>query len=72
MPQLINARPIGSALFNPFVLFVVSRQSPSHGLTTPVDRLLRFHALTLICLFFTGDPLRVATVAPIDRHSGAH
>ena len=37
-PQLFNARPIGSALFNPLFYIVVRRQSPSHGLTTPVDR----------------------------------
>jgi hypothetical protein len=36
--NLFNARPIGSALFNP-LSFVVRRQSPSHGLTTEVDRL---------------------------------
>ena len=36
------------ALFNPFLLKVVHRQSPSHGLTTPVDRLMRCHLLTLI------------------------
>jgi hypothetical protein len=35
---LTRGRFIGSALFNPLVLFVVHRQSPSHGLKTPVDR----------------------------------
>jgi hypothetical protein len=38
LAELFNARPIGSALFNPFVYIVVRRQSPSHGLKTPVDR----------------------------------
>jgi hypothetical protein len=36
-------------LFNPFSSIRGRRQSPSHGLTTPVDRLMRRHALTL-CL----------------------
>ena len=36
------------ALFNPFLLKVVHRQSPSHGLKTPVDRFTRCHPLTLI------------------------
>jgi len=35
---LTRGRFIGSALFNPFFNEVVHRQSPSHGLTTPVDR----------------------------------
>jgi hypothetical protein len=46
--QLTRGRFIGSALFNPFLLKVVHRQSPSHGLPTPVDRLTRCHPLTLI------------------------
>ncbi len=38
--KLINARPIWLLrCFNPFVYEVVRRQSPSHGLTTQVDRL---------------------------------
>jgi hypothetical protein len=36
--QLTRGRFIGSALFNPLVYEVVHRQSPSHGLKTPVDR----------------------------------
>ena len=36
--SLTRGRLIGSALFNPFCHVVVHRQSPSHGLTTPVDR----------------------------------
>ena len=57
----VNARPIylALALFNPFLLKVVHRQSPSHGLKTPVDRLTRCHPLTLIvsrskCNLLTG------------------
>jgi hypothetical protein len=46
--SLTRGRCIGSALFNPFLLKVVHRQSPSHGLKTPVDRLTRCHPLTLI------------------------
>jgi len=48
--QLINARPI-YWLLRCSIRFgqkVVHRQSPSHGLTTPVDRLMRCHPLTLI------------------------
>jgi hypothetical protein len=45
--NLFNARPIGSALFNPY-WFVVGHQPPSPGLTTPVGRLHDPHALTLI------------------------
>src|SRR3954454_4588044 len=37
--SLTRGRFIGSALFNPFLLKVVHRRSPSHGLKTPVDRL---------------------------------
>ena len=37
--QLINARPIWLLrCFNPFVYVMVCRQSPSHGLTIPIDR----------------------------------
>jgi len=45
--SLTRGRCIGSALFNPFSSIRGRRQSPSHGLTTPVDRLMRRHALTL-------------------------
>ena len=40
---LTRGRFMASALFNPFVHEVVRRQSPSHGLTTLVDR---FHGAT--------------------------
>jgi hypothetical protein len=37
--QLFNARPIyWLCVVNPFVYEMVHRQSPSHGLPTPVDR----------------------------------
>jgi len=36
--QLINARPIWLLRCSIRLILVVRRQSPSHGLTTPVDR----------------------------------
>ena len=36
--NLFNARPIGSLRCSIRSVIVVRRQSPSHGLTTPVDR----------------------------------
>ena len=38
--------------FNPFVYEVVRRQSPLHGLTTPVDRLRDATLLTLIVFVY--------------------
>ena len=59
------------ALFNPFVSFVVRRQSPSHGLTTPVDRKTRRHGLILIVPFSTGRTFAIARVAaPPGRETG--
>src|SRR4249919_1576681 len=60
--SLTRGRCIGSALFNPFLLKVVHRQSPSHGLPTPVDRLTRCHPLTLI----VSRPLFLADEQPLD------
>ena len=60
--SLTRGRCIGSALFNPFLLKVVHRQSPSHGLPTPVDRLTRCHPLTLI----VSRPLVLADEQPLD------
>ena len=42
---------------------VVRRQSPSYGLTTPADRKLRRHALTLIVSFLARWTLAIARVA---------
>jgi len=50
------------ALFNPFLLKVVHRQSPSHGLKTPVDRLTRCHPLTLIV--FLSQSLASLAIEP--------
>ena len=57
------------ALFNPFFYEVVRRQSPSHGLTTPVDfcsggpppASWRRHPLTLICPTPLADASFVVT-----------
>jgi len=43
---------------------VVHRQSPSHGLTTPVDRLMRCHPLTLIVFPGPAPEARASSASP--------